>query len=101
MRITSALFCFVGKKMSLGWRGSQGSLFTFQNVMKISRTRNLFSVLTVRSERFDCAYLFVFGMSDEKAKKAILGSIEVKMSVRRTWKDLVVLQWFILIVLGT
>ena len=34
--------------------------------------------MTVRSERLDCAYLFVFGMRDEKAKKAILGSIEVK-----------------------
>ena len=33
---------------------------------------------TVRSERLDCADLFVFGMRDEKAKKAILGSIEVK-----------------------
>eukprot|EP00956_Cyclotella_meneghiniana_P008451 scaffold11377_cov47-Cyclotella_meneghiniana.AAC.1 len=31
---------------------------------------------TVRSERLDCADLFVFGMRDEKAKKAILGSIE-------------------------
>eukprot|EP00956_Cyclotella_meneghiniana_P042321 scaffold248420_cov82-Cyclotella_meneghiniana.AAC.3 len=44
--------------MSLGWRGSQEP------------------VLTARSERLDCADLFVFGMRDEKAKKAILGSIE-------------------------
>eukprot|EP00956_Cyclotella_meneghiniana_P036557 scaffold127403_cov64-Cyclotella_meneghiniana.AAC.1 len=42
--LPSALFCFVGKKTSLGWRGSQGSSFTFQNVMKISRTQNLFGL---------------------------------------------------------
>ena len=40
--------------------------------------KNSEPVLTVRSERLDCADLFVFGMRDEKAKKAILGSIEVK-----------------------
>eukprot|EP00956_Cyclotella_meneghiniana_P016602 scaffold26271_cov40-Cyclotella_meneghiniana.AAC.2 len=38
--------------------------------------KNSEPVVTVRSERLDCAYLFVFGMRDEKAKKAILGSIE-------------------------
>jgi len=40
--------------------------------------KNSEPVLTARSERLDCADLFVFGMRDEKAKKAILGSIEVK-----------------------
>ena len=43
--------------------------------------KNSEPVLTARSERLDCADLFVFGMRDEKAKKAILGSIEVK----KTW----------------
>eukprot|EP00956_Cyclotella_meneghiniana_P009699 scaffold13403_cov40-Cyclotella_meneghiniana.AAC.3 len=52
--------------MSHGWRGSQGSLFTFQSV------RTCFDC----ESGLDCAYLFVFGMTN--AENSLVGSIEVK-----------------------